>query len=282
MDVMDNYNPSSKDWHLITPLRIHINQKRTEWLNDVDSMYYKEDTRNYLRVGLYAYNVQDQQWEFFMDNNIYVSGWKKQDNGGNTGSNLYYLGNAYGKDIGYLSLDQNIKKKIRQNFLNRGLFYSETIKDFPYQLYAHSEQALISHLEIELEKENPLKEYCISLGSYKSLFPNQGSIEKLIKINLNDTYKHYFMLIVQTNTPCSNCELVFLQQVKNKKIFEQFLRTNFLSGVFVAKDNDAALIEKQKYILLSLSLYTDATNIINSVLFGDNYILKSNDQYQSH
>lgn len=275
---MENFaknNPTAEDWLLITPLSNHINQKRAVWLEEVNTNIYKEKRRNYLRVGVYAYSFLYRKWDFFEDHNIYVSGWIKDTN---TQNNLYYVGDAYGGGE-YSGLQKNTQTKIKESFIKRGLHCNaDTI--FPFASYAHGEQGLISCLEEKSKVEKTGLTVILNKITDTDNDVITYSFDRVVnkKADVHEKqYTHYLMLLVQTNPPCQNCEMVLSKKVRDNSFFEQFIWTNWENYIELIDDENGATLNNSKRNILSLS-YRDPDTNINSVLLGNNYVLKINDQ----
>lgn len=178
----------------------------TENFSEVDNEY----TRNHLKAGLFAYNDNGNRWEFFEDQNLYVSGWKCDHI--NKWTHAYTIGKVYDpqsyktKSIfathkDYKDLSLKTKAKVQEDFMMRNI---QILDEFPYASYAHTEQAHLSFLQNSKEKE-----YLYN-------------------------YSNFLMLYYSTKEMCANCT----------GTFSSLLEEDMLTGLVYRFNGSREILEK--------------------------------------
>lgn len=218
----------SEDFQFDKTISRHMESLKQSWSGQVESL-----SKNHLKVGLYAYHRKEGAWDFFEDPNLYVSGWKCT----HKGQNSYTLGKVYDSND-YDDLDKKAKTKIQKDFKARNISISME-NDFPYQTYAHSEQAHISWLQ-------------------NSSFNDALYDKKLKKSN----YSNFLMLYVSTNEMCNGCS----------GALSSLLDEDMLSGLVYRFSGLPERIKKVK-----IAMKEDTFNIFYIALHPKHKIVKSVD-----
>ena len=151
-------------------LTAHIKNQVDLWKVSVSDKDY--GSFNKLKVGLYAYEESSKSWDFYSDENRYVSGWSKdkylQSNDRTISS---YYGSVKAEEV-----SSGGTPKLSEDFENRGINLNKD-KKFNHQSYSHSEQAWISNLQHQADRE---------------------ALKK---------YDRFLLLLVSTNEVCDNCKI---------------------------------------------------------------------------
>lgn len=208
--LSDDFQTSS------TILTQHIKTTVPYLLETVD----KKNSRNYMRVALYAYEPMNARWYYKEDSDTYMSSWN-YDNKNLDYKNCITLGKSYGNgtEKNFNDLKQNEKERLQKDFFQRGKCGEKdqgiNIKNFSEESYCHSEQSFISMLQ----KRILLKEKPDDL-SY---------------------FQQFLVLLVSTNEPCSKCEPTLLYLLKNNELAE-FLP--YFKGTWTKLDEEKLVEEK--------------------------------------
>jgi hypothetical protein len=218
VDLTDNFD-------LDINIRNHMTQLRATW----DPIINTKDSKNYLKVGLYAYDQDTEILDYYEDPNLYVSGWKCK----HKQNTAYTLGKVYQSED-YGSIKKNDKKLLIKDFNQRGIVISSD-KEFPYQTYAHSEQTHISYLQ--RRKEN-------------------NEINDEIYDSKNDSYNYnnFLMFYYSKNEMCISCNGAM------SRILEE---DNFGDLVSYYQGNKVTLNKRNKKGFVPIKIDTNNENTFN-------------------
>lgn len=213
-------------------LNIHLSGKIQSFLENIDDKKYPNIvSRNKLKVGLYAYNMNQSKWFFFENPFIYTSGWLTKD----------VLPNETYKSLASFYDIETDNQKLLKDLKDRKAKVSDSIvgnkiESKKFGNFLHSEQAFISDLQ------------------------NRDGNIKIAE------YNRFFLLFVSTNEVCNICGPTLTNLLNDDEYFLNGILKNFPYKKEIEKIRTTKKYKNESKTSINIffeSLFPETINEIN-------------------